>query len=788
MKRAVLVLTLLVATVGLQAWPADGRPAEGATDTVPEAVRAAADQGRYWHAARLLDRHLTDAADTAASTVVLAARLHGGWGAWGTVRALLDGRPWLDTVAAGAGWELLGRARIERGNPAAGAEALARYLEAARPTGDVRARVQLWRGLALAGAEETARALDAFDEAAALLPWFADWAHYFAAEAVARAGDLAEVDRRLARTGGTGAGHWRLRVVAGLAAGDTMAAREAALSATRQGGRAERAEAWAELGRLRVAAGDSARGRAALLRAMEVRGSLGAVDAARRLSELGPGPEEWRAVAEVYRWHGNARRAVDGYEAFLDGGTGTAAERVAARLELGRARFDAGRFRQAERTLLALAADSVPDAVAAEALYTAARAQYRQGRSGDGQATFLRLAERYPGQEAVARGLYLAADLKHDDLVLDGPDGARVFYRRAAEASPDLYEAGLALMRLAGLAYLEGDYTGAASVWEEYRTLHPEGRRIAQATYWAARAYERLGRDSLVEARLRQVRRVDPLSFYGLRAAERLGESVLALPLAEPPARDPAAEARLEPGLRRVDLLATLDRRDDLVEEVERLRRAAQSAEGPGGRAMEYALAESLNARGYTRTGIGMGWTLWEEADAWDPRLLRLVYPFPFRGLVVPEANDRGLDPYLVAGLIRRESAFNPVVVSGAGAVGLMQIVPETGRQLARAAGLRFDRALLYHPEVNIHLGTRFLARLLDRYGESLPLGLAAYNAGPTRANRWRELPEIDDPELFMERVPYGETRDYIRNVLVHRAIYRALYPELTDGGTGSAP
>lgn len=776
MKRVVIVLTLLVAAVGLQARGVERAAGDdGPAESVPEAVRLAADQGRYWRAARLLDDHLAEAGDTTPAMVVLAARLNAGWSAWETVRSLLEGRPWLDTVEEGEGWALLGRARIALGEPAAGAEALDRYLESAAPIGEARGRVQLRRGLALSSAEETAAALDALDEAAALLPWFADWAHYFAAEAVARAGDAAEVNRRLTRAVSTGR-HWRLRVGAALTAADTMAAREAALAATRQGSRTDRAEAWAELGRLRVAAGDSARGRDALLRAMESRGSLGAVDAARHLSALELGPEEWRAVAEVYRWHGNAARAVEGYETYLDAGIGTAAERARIRLELGRARFDAGRFRQAERTLLELAADPVPDRIAAEALYTAARAQYRQGRSADGRATFLRLAERYPGQEAVTRGLYLAADLKHDDLELDGPDGARVFYRRAADASPDLYEAGLALMRLAGLAYLEGDYADAAAVWEEYRKLHPEGRRIAQATYWAARSYQRLGRDSLAEARLQQVRRADPLSFYGMRAAEGLGQSILDLPMADSPARDPAAEARIEPGLRRVDLLAELDRRDALVEEVERLRRAAQG-EGGGGQAMEYALAEALNERGYTLTGIGMGWTLWEEADAWNPRLLRLVYPFPFRTLVVPEAVDRGVDPYLVAALIRRESAFNPVVVSGAGAIGLMQIVPETGRQLARAAGLRFDSELLYRPEVNIHLGTRFLARLLGRYDESLPVVLAAYNAGPTRANQWRELPEIDHPELFMERVPYRETRDYIRNVLAHQAIYRALYP-----------
>lgn len=787
MNRYAILFGLVAVVAGLQAGLGREAAAPAAwPDSVPEAVRGAADQGRYWRATRLLEDHLLETPDTTPGTVLVAARLNAGWGNWPAVVELLEGRSWLDREDHGAGWVLLGRARIAAGDPAGGAEALSAHLEVASSGADDRGLVELRRGLALARAGRTEAALDAFDEAVALLPWFADWTHYLAAEAAAEAGDLAEVDRRLAAAGDAGSAHWRVRAAAALAAGDTMEAREAALAATRAGSRAERSEAWAELGRLRLAAGDTARGRTALLRAMDVRTSMGAVDAARLLAELDPGPEEWRSIGAVYRRHGNAPRAIEGYESYLDARVGTPAERAQARLELGRARYDAGRFRQAELGLLELVADHVADGIAAEALFLAARSQYRQGRSSDGQATFLRLAEGYPAAEAVTRGLYLVADLKHDDLELDGPDGARVYYRRAAEAAPDLNEAGLARMRLAGLEYVDGDYAGAAGIWEEYLRLHPEGRRAAQAAYWAARSYRHLGQDSLADARLRRVREVEPLSFYGMRAAELLGRPILDVPMADSPATDAEAEARVRAAIRGVDLLAELGRRDDLVYEVERLRRRFQGASGAGALAAEYALAEALNERGYTLTGIGMGWTLWERAGGWNPRLLRLVYPFPFRNLVVPEATDRGVDPYLMAGLIRRESAFSPVVVSGAGAIGLMQIVPQTGRSLARAAGLgEFQAELLTRPEVNIHLGTRFFAELTDRFGESLPLVLAAYNAGPTRAVAWRDLPEARDPELFTERVPYGETRDYIRNVLAHRAIYRALYPDVTGAGGG---
>ncbi len=105
-----------------------------------------------------------------------------------------------------------------------------------------------------------------------------------------------------------------------------------------------------------------------------------------------------------------------------------------------------------------------------------------------------------------------------------------------------------------------------------------------------------------------------------------------------------------------------------------------------------------------------------------------------------------------------------------------MQVVPETGRSLASVVGPRpFAEAALLRADVNIHLGTRFLADMLKRF-EEVRLVLAAYNAGPSRATRWREFPEMDDPLRFTERIPFPETRDYVRIVIRNRVLYSWLY------------
>ncbi|MFW5952386.1 MAG: transglycosylase SLT domain-containing protein, partial [Gemmatimonadota bacterium] len=732
MNRYALILVLFV-VAGLPAWfvasaPGHGLPAAAGhtRPDVPDAVREAAEAGRYWRASRLMGDYLATLPDTTSSMLLYAARLEAGWGDWEAVGRLLEGRAWLDEEAQGAGWELLGRSRIAAGRPEAGVEALDRYAELHDLPDPERGLVELRRGLALAEAGAAADAQEAFDRAARFIPWFSDWSALLAAEAAAAAGDTAAVRERLAGAGDLAADRaWRLRMEAALEAGDSVAAREVALATARGSDGLRRATAWAELGRLRLLADDTARARSAFERALGARNTIAAVDAARALSELDPSPEEWRVIADVYAHHGNFARAARGYEAYLRSGAGTATEHEAVRLELGRARYESGQFQAAERTLLDLAEEADSPRVGAAALYLAGRAQYRQGRSDAGQRTLARLPERFPGQPSVTEGLYLLADLKHDDLEIAD---ARRYYREAAEASPASYEAGLALMRLGGLALLEEDYDEAAAIFEEYRGMHPDGRRWAQSTYWAARAYDALGRDAEAAARLRELRESDPLSYYGVRAAELLDEPVLAIPMAEPPARDSAAGERVAAGMRRVDVLAGLDRRDDLVREVERLRSELESSP-----AAAYALAEALNDRGYTLSAIGMGWELHRLTGDWNERLLRIIYPFPFRDLVIPESQERGVDPHLVAGLIRRESAFNPTVTSGAGAVGLMQIMPQTGRALARAAGLDdYETGLLKQPEVNVHLGTRYFATMLDRFNGDLPLVLSAYNAGPT--------------------------------------------------------
>jgi soluble lytic murein transglycosylase len=745
-------------------------------DTVPAEAMRALRQGRYWRASKILRGYLAVAPDTSPESILLVARADAGWGNWSAVERLLDGRSWLDTTGQGTGWDLLGRSRLAQGRWAAGEHALSRYLAVAAGAGDEeRGLAEARRARALVQSGDPAAAVPHYRQAAQALPLLGDWLDIFGADAAAHAGDTAAVRALLARTDPTLAREWgwRSRVRGRTVAGDLAGALAAAESAANTLGEARRrAEAWAAAGDLRLRRGDRDGARAAYRRAIAAAPlALAALDAARSLQELGElTPDDHLRIGRLYLQHGNVARGLAGLQAYLDAGRGTPLEQGQLKLEMGRALFRAARYAEAERDLLALAAAAPSTRIAADALFLAARAQYRQGRVAPARATLRRTADQFPQESAATEALYLLGDLDHDNAELQS---AREYYRRAAAGRASVNEADLARMRLGGLAYQEGDYRGASRIFEEYRARHPTGRRVQQATYWAARAYAELGDQADARTRFREVRRLNPFSWYGLRAAEHLGEEALAIPMEPAPAQNDRIAGAVDQALKRIELLQELDARDAVEYEVERAKRHFDQTDGAS-----YALAEAFNERGHTVTGIRLGWDIYRREGAWNPRLLRIIYPFPYRELIVAEARERGLDPFFVAGLIRQESTFSARIKSPVGAVGLMQIMPATGKSLARGAGLKeFDPELLENAELNVHLGTTYLAELLARYGNRAAPALAAYNAGPHRLTFWSTFPEYADDELFAERIPFAETREYVKIVQQNARLYAALYP-----------
>ncbi len=156
--------------------------------------------------------------------------------------------------------------------------------------------------------------------------------------------------------------------------------------------------------------------------------------------------------------------------------------------------------------------------------------------------------------------------------------------------------------------------------------------------------------------------------------------------------------------------------------------------------------------------------------------ILQVIFPLTYWDWIRKYSASRGLDPYVIAALIAQESTYDPKIRSPANAWGLMQLVPATGRQLARSQGIpRFTTAMLTNPEINIRLGTLYFSRLVEQFGGTY-YALASYNAGENRVVRWRaERPGLDQDE-FIDDIPFPETQNYVKRILGTAEDYRMLY------------
>ncbi len=155
----------------------------------------------------------------------------------------------------------------------------------------------------------------------------------------------------------------------------------------------------------------------------------------------------------------------------------------------------------------------------------------------------------------------------------------------------------------------------------------------------------------------------------------------------------------------------------------------------------------------------------------------KLVFPQPYWSDLVANSQKNGLDPYLVASLIRQESEFNAGAISHANAWGLMQLLPSVGKSMARKEGLKgFSTNSLLNPSINLELGTKNLRLVLDRFGGQMEYALAAYNAGDVPVRAWMAAGNYRDIAEYVESIPYTETREYVQAILRNREIYRALY------------
>jgi soluble lytic murein transglycosylase-like protein len=341
--------------------------------------------------------------------------------------------------------------------------------------------------------------------------------------------------------------------------------------------------------------------------------------------------------------------------------------------------------------------------------------------------------------------------------------------------------------------YQRNDPAQAVSYWSVLTEIYPEDGDAQRGRYWQARALETLGRQEEASQIYRRMAALaDTGDFYYRQALTRLDGTVaaasspststvaVAAPAPELLAQAPAAGAwPQEPELRRAKLLIDLGL-DQLAS-----RELELAAEGANPRDVLALKALILCRKGDQRSGL----VLLREAypalgtayQAGVPsELLFAYYPLTYGDEIRACARETGLPGNLIAGIIRQESAFDPRATSPVGARGLMQLMPDTAREMSRKAGFAYSPARLYDPTTSVHLGATYFRELLDDFGGNVELALAGYNGGPNRIQRlWTESgpnPRLDD---FLETLSLDESRNYVKRILVLADSYRQLYPSL---------
>lgn len=278
--------------------------------------------------------------------------------------------------------------------------------------------------------------------------------------------------------------------------------------------------------------------------------------------------------------------------------------------------------------------------------------------------------------------------------------------------------------------------------------------------YWLARANEQLGNAEAANARYRQA--ATERSFYGFAASERLNQPHQLNH--ERNHFDDATRARTAqlPVVQRTEALLRIG--EDGLANSEWLY-AVQHGSAQQARALaDYAAHQQWHARLVQTTIAGKMW------DALDWR-----FPEAYRESFLHWGNQTGVDPYLLMAITRRESAYNPVALSPAGARGLMQLMPGTASLVSRQLGLDDPGPYgVLDPELNIRLGSTYMRDKLDRYQGNRLAAAAAYNAGPGRVDQWLGS-GVEAFDLFVESIPFRETRDYVQAVLSYRVIFESL-------------
>jgi soluble lytic murein transglycosylase len=422
----------------------------------------------------------------------------------------------------------------------------------------------------------------------------------------------------------------------------------------------------------------------------------------------------------------------------------------------------------------------------AERLFTVSQAQRSAKHETEMLTTIEALVDKYPQSSWTEEALMAAGNYYWVEL--DRTRAAN-YYQRILDKFPSGKNAYNAEWRVAWVAYLERQpYADDKLVI--FLRKYPVSANAVDALYWLGRNAERSGNPGHARAYFQKAVDRYPATYFGHAAEQRLAK----MPSSEadppeflsqiPPAPalrpfDEPISASVEDRWARAQALRSIGFESSAEQELKNAYFATSSPR------FLLEAAEAAFDQGHFAAGMAYGRVI---VPSFDSRkfteiplnVWKALYPLPYEAPLRREASKNDFDPMFAAGLIRQESTFQADIVSYANAYGLMQILPKTGKILAKQLRVKYNKNLLFQPDYNIELGMLYIANLLKLTGAP-EYAAAAYNAGEDRIALWKSERNYEEIPELVESIPFTQTREYVQIVLRNAEVYRMIY------GSGSA-
>jgi len=422
------------------------------------------------------------------------------------------------------------------------------------------------------------------------------------------------------------------------------------------------------------------------------------------------------------------------------------------------------------------------DDSAALKMYLQSELARNTGNADQHDAFVQQLMAQYPHSRWLEEALYSGGNMY---LIRQDDTKAIDDYLALVQHFPNSTYAPNSHWHAAWLCYRQRRYPDAARLMDEQITQYPAGNQIPGALYWRARLYEDVEHNyGQALNYYNQLNTSYVNTYYAILARERIAQ------LGPRPDVPPAPALASVPVVNNPELTDVLPENDPHLIKARLLANAAlneyirpeiqlSETSNEWGAFAEAQIYQSFGENTRALQAMKRSKIPFLSLQVKDVPMAywELLLPRPYWSTLENDARANGVDPYLVAALIRQESEFNPGAVSRMNAYGLMQLLPSVGKEISKKDGQRhFKTNDLLDPTINLQLGTQDLRKSIDRYGGQVDYALAAYNAGDTPVHQWMSSNNYKDIAEWVESIPYTETREYVQAIVRNREMYRAVY------------